>query len=98
MDVSTGKSVQLTRGKKSAGSADWSPDGRWLAFVTERETVEPVTPVEKTEERKEVQKEGKPDEKPAAQQIWLIFIKPMGARLESFAGKAASYRSDTESR
>src|SRR6516162_10884517 len=34
VNVSTGKSFQLTRGKKSAGRAEWSPDGRWIAFVT----------------------------------------------------------------
>ena len=37
VDVGSGKAVQLTRGKKSVASAAWSPDGRWLAFVTERE-------------------------------------------------------------
>jgi dipeptidyl aminopeptidase/acylaminoacyl peptidase len=37
VNAGTGKSMQLTRGKKSVGPAEWSPDGRWLAFVTERE-------------------------------------------------------------
>jgi dipeptidyl aminopeptidase/acylaminoacyl peptidase len=37
VDTATGESFQLTRGKKSAGAMEWSPDGRWLAFVTERE-------------------------------------------------------------
>jgi dipeptidyl aminopeptidase/acylaminoacyl peptidase len=37
VNVATGRSFQLTRGKKSTGGAWWSPDGRWLAFVTERE-------------------------------------------------------------
>src|SRR5258708_1479560 len=37
VNVASGQAVQLTRGKKSVGSAQWSPDGRWLAFVTERE-------------------------------------------------------------
>ena len=49
VNVETGKSIQLTRGKKSAGGADWSPDGRWLAFGTERESsaIEPTPPAEK---------------------------------------------------
>jgi len=82
VNVSTGKAFQLTRGKKSAGNADWSPDGHWLAFVTERETgaVEPLPPPEKKEEKKEATKEEKKEGekkedsagKPAAHQIWLI--------------------------
>jgi dipeptidyl aminopeptidase/acylaminoacyl peptidase len=35
-DVATGKAVQLTRGEKSAGNPIWSPDGRWLAFTSDR--------------------------------------------------------------
>src|SRR5262245_57290561 len=35
-DVATGKTVQLTRGEKSAGNPIWSPDGRWLAFTSAR--------------------------------------------------------------
>jgi hypothetical protein len=61
----------LTRGKKSAGEAEWSPDGHGLAFVPERESsaIEPPPP-EKKEERKE---EGKDAEagagRPADHQI-----------------------------
>jgi dipeptidyl aminopeptidase/acylaminoacyl peptidase len=74
-NVSTGKTFQLTRGKKSAGSAEWSPDGRWIAFVTEREpsAVLPLPPEEK--EKKDDEKGEEEDEssgKPAARQIWLI--------------------------
>ena len=32
----TGKSVQLTRGDKSSTNPRWSPDGRWLAFLSNR--------------------------------------------------------------
>lgn len=32
----TGKRVQLTRGEKSSTAARWSPDGQWLAFLSNR--------------------------------------------------------------
>ena len=32
----TGKSLQLTRGDKSSTSPRWSPNGRWLAFLSNR--------------------------------------------------------------
>ncbi len=35
-DVRTGNTVQLTRGDKSAGNPQWSPDGAWLAFTSDR--------------------------------------------------------------
>src|ERR1700744_5180368 len=49
VDVGSGRAVQLTRGKKSVTAAVWSPDGRWLAFVTEREAnvIEPLAAVDK---------------------------------------------------
>lgn len=79
-DVGSGKTVQLTRGKKSVGAAAWSPDGRWLAFVTEREAnvIEPYAAVEKDLASKEstASKDGGKSAtdaaKPAAKQIWLI--------------------------
>jgi dipeptidyl aminopeptidase/acylaminoacyl peptidase len=80
VNVETGKSIPLTRGKKSAGGADWSPDGHWLAFVTERESsaIEPFTEAaqeelkgEKKDEKKDDKKESEPG-KPAGTQIWLI--------------------------
>ena len=80
VDVGSGNAVQLTRGKKSVASAAWSPDGRWLAFVTEREAniIEPYVDVEKDTAAKdppskEDGKSGAPEAaKPAAKQIWLI--------------------------
>jgi dipeptidyl aminopeptidase/acylaminoacyl peptidase len=72
VSVATGKSVQLTRGKKSAGEAQWSPDGRWLAFITEREAnvIEPLTDIPPDAAEK---KTDKPEAgKPAAKQIWVI--------------------------
>ena len=70
VNVVTGASFQLTRGKKSASEAEWSPDGRWLAFVTEREfsAIEPFS-AEKKEEKEEAATGGG---KPASQQIWMI--------------------------
>ncbi len=37
-DAQSGRSFQLTRGKKSSDGGQWSPDGRWLAFFTDRES------------------------------------------------------------
>src|SRR5258708_5281790 len=74
VDVATGKAVQLTRGKKSAGSAEWSPDGRWLAFVTEREAnvIEPFAAVQKDLGSKDAKSDAPEVGKPAPKQIWLI--------------------------
>jgi dipeptidyl aminopeptidase/acylaminoacyl peptidase len=36
VDVSTGDSHPLTRAKKSSTSAAWSPDGKWIAFLSDR--------------------------------------------------------------
>jgi dipeptidyl aminopeptidase/acylaminoacyl peptidase len=75
VDVGSGKAVQLTRGKKSVAAAAWSPDGRWLAFVTEREAnvIEPFTALEKDLAAKEEGKSGASEApKPAAKQIWVI--------------------------
>src|SRR5580658_850188 len=87
MNVATGTNFQLTRGKKSTGQEEWSPDGHWLAFVGERESsaIEP-RPSEKKEEKAEKpedkdkqekkKEDGKDAEhdagKPAAHQIWVI--------------------------
>jgi dipeptidyl aminopeptidase/acylaminoacyl peptidase len=35
-DTTSGKSIQLTRGDKSSGNPRWSPDGKWLAFTSNR--------------------------------------------------------------
>ena len=79
MDVASGQSLQLTRGKKSADNADWSPDGRWISFVTERESVA-ITPREAAKDEKEKGEKEKGEKekkdasatKPATRQIWLI--------------------------
>ncbi len=78
VDAATGISSQLTRGKRSTGTAEWSPDGRWLAFVSERElnTISPAIPVYSKEWKDEKQGKGEDvhavDEKVASRQIWLI--------------------------
>jgi len=75
VNVAGGETVQLTRGKKSAGPAQWSPDGRWLAFLTEREAyaVEPPAAVQKDVAAKDADKVDAADAaKPAAKQIWVI--------------------------
>jgi len=35
-DVATGESHALTSAKKSSTNAGWSPDGRWIAFLSDR--------------------------------------------------------------
>jgi dipeptidyl aminopeptidase/acylaminoacyl peptidase len=35
-DSASGKSFQLTRGEKSSTNPRWSPDGKWLAFLSNR--------------------------------------------------------------
>lgn len=76
-NVETGKSFQLTRGKKSVWNVGWSPDGKWISFVTSREsaTIEPPA-AEKKEDTKEAKKEAEKEDdgggKPADNQIWLI--------------------------
>jgi dipeptidyl aminopeptidase/acylaminoacyl peptidase len=82
MNVGTGANFQLTRGKKSTGQEEWSPDGHWLAFVGERESsaIEPRASEKKEEkaekpedkDKQEKKEEGKDAGKPAAHQIWLI--------------------------
>jgi dipeptidyl aminopeptidase/acylaminoacyl peptidase len=80
-NVATGASFQLTRGKKSSDAPEWSPDGRWLAFIGEREAnaIVPAADAEKkaAEKRDAEKKDGKDDKKegegkPAARQIWVI--------------------------
>jgi dipeptidyl aminopeptidase/acylaminoacyl peptidase len=79
VNLSTGANFQLTRGKHSPAAAEWSPDGRWLAFVGEREStaIEPLASEQKKEQTKEEKKadagkSGDGGEKPASRQIWLI--------------------------
>jgi dipeptidyl aminopeptidase/acylaminoacyl peptidase len=86
-DVASGRSVQLTRGKKAATGAEWSPDGRWIAFLTEREGVTAPRKPEATDKDKDAA-EAKPD----ARQIWIIApgggeawpLTAHGARIETF--------------
>jgi len=84
-DVASGKLVQLTRGPKAATGAEWSPAGRWIAFLTEREGVTaPKDPEAKDKDAAET--------RPDARQIWLIApgggeawpLTAHGARIDTF--------------
>ena len=61
VNVSTGASFQLTRGKKAVGVFHWSPDGRWIAFTTDREQSAVVPP---DKEKKDSDSDKKDDKKP----------------------------------
>jgi len=56
-----GEAKRFTAGPANANDPNWSPDGRWLAFVSEREGEV------SSKERKEQKKQGK-----GKPQIWLI--------------------------
>jgi dipeptidyl aminopeptidase/acylaminoacyl peptidase len=60
-DVASGRTVQLTRGRKSVAAHAWSPDGTWLAFIAERESSAAGPP-----------EESPAPKKPAAKQIWVL--------------------------
>ncbi len=81
VNVATGANFQLTRGKESASPAEWSPDGRWIAFITKRESsaIEPPQsekkaekPEEKAERKEDKREDAKEGGKPAGHQIWVI--------------------------
>ena len=61
-NVETGAIFQLTQGKKSSENPQWAPDGRWLAFASERELVSSSGPPAGD----------KQETKLGARQIWLI--------------------------
>jgi len=91
-EVETGRPFQLTHGRKSSDGAQWSPDGRWIAFLTERDSSAIAPLPEKGEAKDEDRAAKKDDAKPDARQIWLI--SPAGgeawqltrhaARIEAF--------------
>ena len=74
LDVGRGTRIQLTRGNKSSDMPEWSPDGRWLAFVTERDSSASMpSPANSDDDKKEDEPE---TGKGASRQIWLI--SPVG--------------------
>ena len=46
-NVATGESHLLTLASKSSASAEWSPDGRWIAFLSDRQAPMPGSPAGK---------------------------------------------------
>src|SRR5580700_7232172 len=47
VDTATGEGHQLTASKKSSTNAAWSPDGKWIAFLSDRPGQISGTPVDK---------------------------------------------------
>jgi dipeptidyl aminopeptidase/acylaminoacyl peptidase len=60
-----GEARRFTLGSANAHGPDWSPDGRWLAFVSEREGEEPGASAGNDEQEQRLRGKGKA-------QIWLI--------------------------
>jgi dipeptidyl aminopeptidase/acylaminoacyl peptidase len=91
-DRESGRSFQLTRGKKSSNGGEWSPDGRWLAFFTERESGTLASKAAAKKEGGGKEPEGTPEAKPEERQIWLIspaggeawMLTKHGAHIDSF--------------
>src|SRR5947209_3363235 len=75
-----GEAKRFTMGKADAHSPAWSPDGRWLAFVTERESEA------SGKDEKEQKKQGK-----GKAQIWLIPTDGGEARQLTFMPHGASH-------
>jgi dipeptidyl aminopeptidase/acylaminoacyl peptidase len=74
-----GEAKRFTAGPANANSPAWSPDGRWLAFVSEREG----EATGKSEKEQKQQGKGKP-------QIWLIPTDGGEARQLTFMQHGAS--------
>ncbi len=91
-----GRDFQLTRGKEPATGAQWSPDGRWIAFFTHRESGAIVPPESTEPEAGATAGEGEAEPakgEPAERQIWLIspaggeawMLTEHGAEIQRFA-------------
>ena len=74
-----GEAKRFTGGASNAHNPNWSPDGQWLAFVTDREG-EPAV-----RDQTEQKKQGK-----AKSQIWLIPTDGGEARQLTFMQHGAS--------
>ncbi len=77
--TSGGEATRFTTGPANAHSPAWSPDGRWLAFVSEREG----EPVGKDEQEQKKHGKGKA-------QVWLIPTNGGEARQLTFMPHGAS--------
>lgn len=79
VDSAGGEARRFTMGVSNTSSPGWSPDGRWLAFVSEREG----EPLGKDEKKQKKQGKGKA-------QVWLIPTDGGEARQLTFMQHGAS--------
>ncbi len=63
VNVSTGASFQLTRGKKPIGGFRWSPDGKWIAFRTTEREQSAIVPADKEKKADSDKKDDKDSDK-----------------------------------
>jgi len=67
-EVASGRTIQFTRGSSTASSPQWSPDGRWIAFIADRD----AAPGGKAPATADAAADKSAAMKPAGKQIWIL--------------------------